>query len=88
MVTAFIPNSFLSTFTVVIDGIKKWVGSDVKVIYAADNKADTAVKAAHQSDVAVVCIGNHPLSHGLGWGENHVASDGREAVDRQSISLE
>ena len=35
-----------------------------------------------------VCIGNHPLSYGLGWGQNHVASDGREDVDRQAISLE
>jgi beta-glucosidase len=72
----------------ILDGIRKRVGNDVRINYAVDNKADAAVKAARQSDVAVVCIGNHPLSHGLGWGENHVASDGREAVDRQAISLE
>jgi beta-glucosidase len=72
----------------ILDGLSKWVGSGIKIDYAADNKADAAVEAARQSDVAVVCIGNHPLSHGLGWGENHVASDGREAVDRQAISLE
>ena len=72
----------------ILDGIRKWIGSDIKIEYAADNKADAAVEAARRSDVAVVCIGNHPLSHGLGWGENHVASDGREAVDRQAISLE
>jgi beta-glucosidase len=41
-----------------------------------------------QSDVAIVCVGNHPLSYGLGWGQNQVASDGREDVDRQAISLE
>ncbi|MEZ4996018.1 MAG: glycoside hydrolase family 3 C-terminal domain-containing protein [Bacteroidales bacterium] len=34
------------------------------------------------------CVGNHPLSYGLGWGVNHVASDGREDVDRQALSLE
>jgi beta-glucosidase len=28
------------------------------------------------------------LSYGLGWGQNQVASDGREDVDRQAISLE
>ena len=32
--------------------------------------------------------GNHPLSYGLGWGQNHVPSDGREDVDRQAISIE
>jgi beta-glucosidase len=72
----------------ILDAIKKWVGNDVRINHAADNKADAAVKAARQSDVAIVCVGNHPLSHGLGWGENHVASDGREEVDRQAISLE
>jgi beta-glucosidase len=72
----------------ILDGIRNWVGSDVRINYAADNKSDAAVEAARQSDVAVVCIGNHPLSHGLGWGENYVASDGREDVDRQAISLE
>lgn len=72
----------------ILDGIRNWVGSDVRINYAADNKSDAAVEAARESDVAVVCIGNHPLSHGLGWGENYVASDGREDVDRQAISLE
>ena len=33
-------------------------------------------------------MGNHPLSYGLGWGQNQVSSDGREDVDRQAISLE
>jgi beta-glucosidase len=52
------------------------------------NKADSAIIAAKQSDVAIVCVGNHPLSYGLGWGQNQVSSDGREDVDRQAISLE
>lgn len=72
----------------VLEGIKNAVGDAVKIHFAASNKADSAIIAARQSEVAVVCIGNHPLSHGLGWGENQVSSDGREAVDRQSISLE
>ena len=62
--------------------------NDITVRYAYSNKADSAVIAAKESDVAIVCIGNHPLSYGLGWGQNHVASDGREDVDRQAISLE
>jgi beta-glucosidase len=72
----------------ILDGIKNALNRDVKVNYAQSNKADSAVNAAAKSDVAIVCIGNHPLSYNLGWGENHVYSDGREEVDRQAISLE
>jgi len=72
----------------VLDGIRNAVGEEVEILYAASNKADSAVIAAGLSDAAVVCVGNHPLSYGLGWGRNHVASDGREDVDRQAISLE
>lgn len=70
------------------DGIRNAAGEEVTVLFAASNKADSAVIAARQADVAVVCVGNHPLSYGLGWGVNHVASDGREDVDRQALSLE
>jgi len=72
----------------VLDGIRNAVGEEVEILYAASNKADSAVIAAGLADAAVVCVGNHPLSYGLGWGRNHVASDGREDVDRQAISLE
>ncbi|TWU35891.1 glycoside hydrolase family 3 C-terminal domain-containing protein [Novipirellula artificiosorum] len=58
------------------------------MIHAANNKGDAAVNAARNAEVAIVCVGNHPLSHGLGWGKNVVASDGREEVDREAISLE
>jgi beta-glucosidase len=72
----------------ILKGIKDALGSDVTVRFALSNKSDSAVIAAGQSDIAIVCIGNHPLSYGLGWGQNYVASDGREDVDRQAISLE
>ena len=72
----------------ILDGIKSYAGTDVNVRFASGNKADSAVIAAKESDIAIVCIGNHPLSYGLGWGVNHVPSDGREDVDRQAISLE
>lgn len=71
-----------------LQGIRNAAGSNAKILFAASNKADSAVIAARDADVAIVCVGNHPLSHGLGWGENHVASDGREDVDRQALSLE
>jgi beta-glucosidase len=72
----------------ILDGIRNYAGKDITVKFAASNKADSAIVAAKECDIAIVCIGNHPLSYGLGWGMNHVPSDGREDVDRQSISLE
>ena len=72
----------------ILQGIKNAAGEKVIIRFAAGNKADSAVIAARESDVAIVCIGNHPLSYGLGWGQNQVASDGREDVDRQAITIE
>lgn len=72
----------------ILDGIKNAVNENVKINFAKSNKADSAVIAARESDIAIVCVGNHPLSYGLGWGQNYVPSDGREDVDRQAISLE
>lgn len=72
----------------ILKGLKDALGNTVEINYARSNKADSAVIAASKSDVAIVCIGNHPLSYGLGWGQNYVPSDGREDVDRQAISLE
>ncbi|WP_235297410.1 glycoside hydrolase family 3 C-terminal domain-containing protein [Portibacter marinus] len=70
------------------EGIEKALGEQIEVLFAASNKADSALIAATQADYAIVCVGNHPTSYGLGWGQNHVASDGREEVDREAISLE
>lgn len=72
----------------VLQGVKNALGNDVKIRFAQSNKADSAVIAARESDVAIVCVGNHPLGYNLPWGINHVPSDGREEVDRQAISLE
>jgi beta-glucosidase len=72
----------------ILEGIKNAVGNSVKINFTASNKADSAVITARESDIAIVCVGNNPLSYGLGWGKNYVASDGREEVDRQAISLE
>src|SRR5689334_6527854 len=72
-----------------LEGIKKAVGESVKVNYAANNENDAAVKAARDSDVAVVCVGNHPNGgFDTVWAKVSVPSEGREAVDRQSITLE
>lgn len=72
----------------ILKGIQDAVDKGVTVSYAQWNKSDSAIIAAKNSDVAIVCIGNDPLSHGLGWGINYVPSDGREAIDRQAIITE
>ena len=72
----------------ILKGIKNIAGEKITIRFAASNKADSAVIAAKNSDVAIVCIGNNPLGYGLAWGQNHVASDGREDVDRQAITIE
>jgi len=72
----------------ILQGIKNGAGDNVNILYAKSNKADSAVIAARKADVAIVCVGNHPLSYGLPWGQNQVASDGREEIDRQALSLE
>jgi len=70
-----------------LEGIRKLAGDSVKVNYASDGEA--AVKIARESDVAIVCVGNHPNGgFDTVWGKVSVPSEGREAVDRQSITLE
>lgn len=87
-----------------LEGIRKAVGPGVKVNYAADDSMageDEALKAASESDVAVVVVGNNPTcgdqqhawynSPGSGGGITlpcTAASDGREGRDRESITLE
>ena len=69
----------------IINGIKNACGDDVLIRFTTSNKADSAVIAAKQCDIAIICVGNHPLSYGLGWGQNQVPGDGREDVDRQAV---
>ncbi|NPA35801.1 MAG: beta-glucosidase [Chlorobi bacterium] len=72
----------------VLEGIKNAVGENVKVYFAETDKIDSARIAAKKADVAIVCIGNHPLSHNLGWAKNLIYSEGREAIDRQALITE
>ena len=72
-----------------LEGIKNKLGPGVNVQFAANNDNDEAVKIASASEVAIVCVGNHP-NGGFDdvWAKVSVPSEGREAVDRQSINLE
>lgn len=71
------------------EGIKTALGSNGVVKFVSTNENGEAVKIARDSDVAIVCVGNHP-NGGFDdvWAKVSVPSEGREAVDRQSISLE
>ncbi len=68
-----------------LDGIKKKTSN---VTYAPDNANDAAVNAARASAYAVVFVGNDPLCGNIGWGKSRYPSEGKEAIDRQTITLE
>ena len=72
----------------VLQGIRNVFGNQAEITFAKTNKADSAVILAKEADIAIVCVGNHPISYGLPWGRNYVPSDGREEVDREALSLE
>jgi beta-glucosidase len=59
----------------------------VRVRFAHDNTDGAAEKIARLADVAVVVVGNHPTCNAV-WAKCTLPSDGKEAIDRQSITLE
>ena len=80
-----------------VEGVKRRLGlgeHDDKtgnartVLFARDDQGGLAVKAAKAADVAVVVVGNHPSGDVGSWQMVALPSYGREAVDRQSITLE
>lgn len=71
----------------VLDGIRNKVGKGVQVAFAHDNSNGEAVRIAKDADVAIVVVGNHPTCN-AGWAKCPLPSDGKEAIDRQSITLE
>jgi len=71
----------------VLDGIKNKLGTAATVGFAEDNSNNAAADLAKAADVAVVVVGNHPWGDS-GWAQVKFPSEGREAVDRRSISIE
>jgi beta-glucosidase len=68
-------------------GIIGKLGPDFAVNHTTNS--DLAVSLAKSSDIAIVCVGNHPTGgEGKGWKQVSVASEGREAVDRDQIDLD
>ena len=71
----------------VLDAIREEVGNDIEVRYVKTNRMDSARTVAAWADVAIVCVGNHPTCD-AGWEQAPVISEGKEAVDRQSLQLD
>ena len=87
----------LPAYTVsALQGIQNAVeGTDVEVRFQKWDSDGEAQKLAQWADVAIVCVGNHPMTSPdwkekiqAPWAEGNVAGDGREAVDRRSLELE
>jgi beta-glucosidase len=68
---------------------KNKVGGEVTVNFTTNNDIAEAVKLAKSSDIVILCVGNNPIGVPDGaWGKVSVPSEGREGVDRKSITLE
>jgi beta-glucosidase len=68
-----------------LEGIKDKVGANAVVSHTTN--ADLAVTMAKSAETVVVCVGNNPTGN-LGWKKVDGPTEGREAVDRESISLD
>ncbi|WP_125718115.1 glycoside hydrolase family 3 C-terminal domain-containing protein [Flavobacterium ustbae] len=70
-----------------LDGIKNKLGNNVEILYAKNNIDGKAATIAKKADAVIVIVGNHPVCN-AGWANCPVPSEGKEAVDRQSLTLE
>jgi beta-glucosidase len=68
-------------------GIKAKAGDNIEVTYALNNADGKAALLAKNADLVIVIIGNHPWCN-AGWADCPVPSNGKEAVDRQSLTSE
>jgi beta-glucosidase len=68
-------------------GIRARAGVGVNVTYSDGSDVAQAAAIAEKAEVAVVIIGNHPTCD-AGWAKCPLASDGKEAMDRKSLTLE
>lgn len=70
-----------------LEGIKKKLGNNVEVLVAKNNIDGKAATIAKKADFVIMFVGNHPVCN-AGWANCPVPSEGKEAVDRQSLTLE
>lgn len=70
----------------ILQALKEVAGEDIEILYAENNADGKAAQIAKQADVAIVLVGNHPVCN-AGWADCPVPDEGKEAVDRQSLTL-
>jgi beta-glucosidase len=68
-----------------VEGIQRRVTGASVVFNDGKDEAAAAVLAAH-SQVAIVIVGNHPTCN-EGWNQCALPSEGKEAIDRKSLTL-
>jgi len=74
-------------FTVTpLAGIRARAGAGVKVEYATGDDLGAVAALAKSADAVIVVIGNNPTC-GAGWNVCPTPSDGKEAIDRKSLTL-
>lgn len=71
-----------------LEGIRKRAGAGVEVRFATGSDLTQAVDLARHADAAIVIIGNDPTCGGPGWHHCQLPSEGHEAEDRASLTLE
>jgi beta-glucosidase len=69
-----------------LEGIRARAGAGVTVTYDKGDDLAAVTTLAKRVDAVVVVIGNHPTC-GAGWNVCPTASDGKEAIDRKSLTL-
>jgi beta-glucosidase len=68
------------------EGIKNKLAGRATVRLAIDDTNNAAVNLAKESDVVIVCVGNHPTCD-ANFGNCPNPGEGKEAVDRKTITL-
>ncbi|HET7102664.1 MAG TPA: glycoside hydrolase family 3 C-terminal domain-containing protein [Terracidiphilus sp.] len=71
----------------ILDGIREAVGKDTQVLYSDGSDEAESAALARKADVAIVVVGNHPECNS-GWDQCPTPSNGKEDVDRKTVSLE
>ncbi len=66
-------------------GLKNKLGEQ-KIVYAKDNLYNVAVEAAESADVAIVVLGNNPITIDK-WADSPDPAQGKEGIDRKSLHL-
>jgi beta-glucosidase len=69
-----------------VQGVTNKVGKRVKVQYNSGDTITTAVNLAKTADIVIVCVGNSP-NQDNGWKKVNDDSEGREDLDRKSLTL-